>query len=104
MKGYVFLALSTVLLTIAITIQPIAPCANGQLRLAAGNIVNEGRVEICINNVWGTVCDDGWSSTDAAVVCQQLGFSTTSNEIKFRNECHWSQFSGIVCANRRSGL
>ena len=54
----------------------IAPCTTGQLRLVGGNIPNEGRVEICIGNEWGTVCDDGWSSTDATVVCRQLGYST----------------------------
>ena len=46
-----------------------------QLRLAGGNIANEGRVEICVNNEWGTVCDDSWGSTDATVVCLQLGYS-----------------------------
>ena len=23
---------------------------------------------------WGTVCDDGWSSTNGRVVCKQLGY------------------------------
>jgi len=52
---------------------PPIPCEDGELRLVNGN-QTEGRIEICFNDTWGTICDDLWDIRDARVACGQLGF------------------------------
>jgi len=53
-----------------------AQCTSGAVRLSAGSYPFEGRVEVCVNGVWGSVCHDSWSTMDATVACRQLGYST----------------------------
>lgn len=52
-------------------------CEDGQVRLVQGmvdeeNLTMDGRLEICFNNAWGTVCNNFFRLTDAQVACNQL--------------------------------
>ena len=55
-------------------------CLQGSIRLQGGT-ATQGRVEVCNNNVWGTVCDDFWETADAQVACRQLGFTSSGMSV-----------------------
>ncbi|KAK0049320.1 protein bark beetle [Biomphalaria pfeifferi] len=45
------------------------------IRLVDGENEFEGRLEVEINDQWGTVCNDGWIEENSLLVCQQLGLA-----------------------------
>ena len=47
----------------------------GMTRLQGGDFINQGRVEVYCNGQWGTICDNGFGSTDAQTICKQLGYT-----------------------------
>ncbi|XP_015463729.3 neurotrypsin isoform X1 [Astyanax mexicanus] len=71
----------------------VPPVAGPLVRLVAGESRKEGRVEVFINGLWGSVCDDGWNDINAGVVCRQLGFVGMS---KARSMAYFGEGQGPI--------
>lgn len=44
-----------------------------------GEATLRGRVEVCLDQQWTSVCDTSWTEQDATVVCKQLGYAQATN-------------------------
>ena len=53
----------------------------GDIRLIPGSYLWQGLVEIFLDGIWGTINYVGTDSSDATVVCRQLGYHTYSKNI-----------------------
>ena len=69
------------------------------IRLTGTNSRNQGRVELLFNSKWGTVCDDGWNTADATVVCRQLGFYSS---VSAYGSARYGQGTGPIWLSRLS--
>ena len=60
---------------------------HGAVRLVGERFAHGGRVEVCMNGNWGTVCRHGWTYDNTYVVCRQLGYKSRS-ELPSLFMCH----------------
>lgn len=54
---------------------------------------SEGRVEIMINDEWGTVCDDDFDIIDATIICRSLGFE---GAVEALSNAHFGEGEGSI--------
>ena len=55
-------------------------CVEGTTLLVYGRNVKEGKVLICHDGEWYSVCGDGWNEAEADVVCSSLGYSAENGQ------------------------
>ena len=62
----------------------VAECnaSTDSVRLVDGPSPLHGRVEVCVDEHWSTVCDDNWDDADATVACKQLTSDLYSGEMR----------------------
>nr|XP_057937223.1 neurotrypsin isoform X1 [Doryrhamphus excisus] len=82
-------------------------CKQGSVRLQGGRSKLEGRVEVYLGGVWGSVCSNDWQDEDAMVVCRQLGtgFSGRAHAVALphpsTSKLHWQ---GVHCQGKEPDL
>ncbi|XP_039894316.1 deleted in malignant brain tumors 1 protein-like [Simochromis diagramma] len=83
-------------------------CSGVPIRLTgSGSTRCSGRVEVYYNNIWGTVCDNGWDVNDAQVVCRQLNCGTALQALPsayFGAGTGQIWFSYMACSGNENSL
>lgn len=74
---------------------------HGDLRIISptddnSELSSEGRLEVCINSAWGTICDAAYGTRDAQVACKQLGYDDEGNVHILKDSSHVFMFKYLT--------
>ena len=70
-------------------------CNDSDIRLVGTDSPTQGRLEVCLFGVWGSVCDDQWTDRNSEVVCRQLGYESSSKHCNIINRI--ANFNLMTC-------
>ena len=75
-------------------------CVDDTIHLVGGRSVKEGRVQICHNGQWYSICSDNWSDmgAEADVICSTLGYSAELGQkfnVALLQEKHIDSFTTV---------
>ncbi|KAA0720894.1 Antigen WC1.1 [Triplophysa tibetana] len=78
--------------------------ADLNVRLVNGGGHCAGRVEVLHDGQWGTVCDNNWDMTDAAVVCRELSCGVPLGIVNFGSGSGQIWMDDVHCNGSESSL
>ena len=58
---------------------------NGDVQLVGGKTNGSGKVELCVDGVWQSICGGFlhfWIDGNARTVCRQLGYTNLNGELQ----------------------
>ena len=61
--------------------------------MVGGNTLSDGRVDVCVEEKWVSVCGEMWGDRHAAVVCRQLGYNGSEH---YEKRCYYMQMLSVT--------
>ena len=82
----------------------VKACTEGDIHLVNGGAYYRGRVEVCYNNTWRTVCHRNWNANAGIVACRQLGLRFVASDAYFGPGTGQVRLNSFYCSGSETRL